>query len=154
MHQIMQQPKCNDGLTRLDRPLPPITHTIHPGQATLRCSTHPHRAPRAHCWHTRCARPPTSKARKKAANLGPKSLSSEKNLQRKSADGSIHSARSAWKVLMAAGLAPLRAPRTSTYSDVSFTIHAHIVRTAPFRLLLGHPFHLCRLEVHLNRVDG
>ena len=25
--------------------------------------------------------------------------------------------------------------------DVSFTIHAHVVRTAPFRLLLGCPFH-------------
>jgi hypothetical protein len=40
--------------------------------------------------------------------------------------------------------------------DVSFTIHAHIVRTAPFRLLLGRPFHhllLCRLEDHPDRVD-
>ena len=40
--------------------------------------------------------------------------------------------------------------------DVSFTIHAHVVRTAPFRLLLGRPFHhllLCRLEDHPDRVD-
>lgn len=40
--------------------------------------------------------------------------------------------------------------------DVSFTIHAHVVRTASFRLLLSCPFHqlfLCRLEYHLNRVD-
>jgi Aspartyl protease len=40
--------------------------------------------------------------------------------------------------------------------DVSFTIHAHIVRTAPFRLLLGRPFHhllLCQLEDHPDRVD-
>lgn len=40
--------------------------------------------------------------------------------------------------------------------DVSFTLHAHVVRTAPFRLLLGHPFHhllLCRLEDQLDRVD-
>jgi len=40
--------------------------------------------------------------------------------------------------------------------DVSFTIHAHVVCTAPFRLLLGRPFHhllLCRLEDHPDRVD-
>jgi hypothetical protein len=40
--------------------------------------------------------------------------------------------------------------------DVSFTVHAHVVRTAPFRLLLGRPFHnllLCRLEDHPDRVD-
>jgi integrase-like protein/reverse transcriptase-like protein/aspartyl protease len=40
--------------------------------------------------------------------------------------------------------------------DVSFTIHAHVIRTAPFRLLLGRPFHhllLCRLEDHPDRVD-
>jgi hypothetical protein len=40
--------------------------------------------------------------------------------------------------------------------DVSFTIHAHVVCTAPFRLLLGCPFYhllLCRLEDHLDRVD-
>ena len=40
--------------------------------------------------------------------------------------------------------------------DVSFTMHAHVVRTAPFRLLLGRPFHhllLCRLEDHPDRVD-
>jgi len=40
--------------------------------------------------------------------------------------------------------------------DVSFTIHAHVVRTAPFRLLLGRPFHhllLCRLEDHPDHVD-
>lgn len=40
--------------------------------------------------------------------------------------------------------------------DVSFTIHAHIVHTAPFRLLLGHPFHhllLCQLEDHPDCVD-
>jgi hypothetical protein len=40
--------------------------------------------------------------------------------------------------------------------DVSFTIHAHVVRTAPFWLLLGHPFHhllLCRLEDHPDHVD-
>ena len=40
--------------------------------------------------------------------------------------------------------------------DISFTIHAHVVRVAPFRLLLGRPFHhllLCRLEDHPDRVD-
>jgi len=40
--------------------------------------------------------------------------------------------------------------------DVSFTIHAHVVCTAPFCLLLGHPFHhllLCRLEDHPDCVD-
>ena len=40
--------------------------------------------------------------------------------------------------------------------DMSFTIHAHVVHTAPFRLLLGCPFHhllLCRLENHPDRVD-
>src|SRR6266702_774314 len=40
--------------------------------------------------------------------------------------------------------------------DVSFTIHAHVVRTAPFRLLPGRPFHnllLCRLEDHPDHVD-
>ena len=40
--------------------------------------------------------------------------------------------------------------------DVSFSLHAHVVRTAPFRLLLGRPFHhllLCRLEDHPDRVD-
>ena len=40
--------------------------------------------------------------------------------------------------------------------DVSFTMHAHVVRTAPFRLLLGHPFHhllLCQLEDHPDRID-
>src|SRR6266567_3401698 len=40
--------------------------------------------------------------------------------------------------------------------DVSFTIHMHVIRTAPFRLLLGCPFHyllLCRLEDHPDRVD-
>ena len=40
--------------------------------------------------------------------------------------------------------------------DVSFTVHAHVVRAAPFRLLLGRPFHhllLCRLEDHPDRVD-
>ncbi|KAI0281703.1 hypothetical protein BC826DRAFT_883731, partial [Russula brevipes] len=38
--------------------------------------------------------------------------------------------------------------------NVSFKIHAHVVRDAPFRLLLGRPFHnllLCRLE---DRPDG
>ena len=41
-------------------------------------------------------------------------------------------------------------------SDISFTIHAHVVRSAPFRLLLGRPFHnllLCRLEDHPDSVD-
>ena len=40
--------------------------------------------------------------------------------------------------------------------DVSFTVHAHVVRAAPFRLLLGRPFHhllLCRLEDHPDRVN-
>ena len=47
--------------------------------------------------------------------------------------------------------------------DMSFTIHAHIVHTAPFIFLLGRPFHyllLCwaasplrRFEDHPNRVD-
>jgi len=40
--------------------------------------------------------------------------------------------------------------------DISFTTHAHVIRTAPFRLLLGRPFHhllLCRLEDHPDRVD-
>jgi len=40
--------------------------------------------------------------------------------------------------------------------DVSFTIHMHVICTAPFRLLLGCPFHyllLCRLEDHPDRVD-
>ena len=40
--------------------------------------------------------------------------------------------------------------------DIQFTIHAHVVRSAPFRLLLGRPFHhllLCRLEDHPDRVE-
>lgn len=40
--------------------------------------------------------------------------------------------------------------------DVSFTMHAHVVRNAPFRLLLGRPFHhllLCWLEDHPDRVN-
>jgi hypothetical protein len=40
--------------------------------------------------------------------------------------------------------------------DVSFTLNAHVVRRAPFRLLLGRPFHdllLCRLEDRPGRVD-
>ncbi|KAH9038820.1 hypothetical protein EDB84DRAFT_1226366, partial [Lactarius hengduanensis] len=41
--------------------------------------------------------------------------------------------------------------------DVVFEIHAHVVDHAPFRLLLGRPFHhllLCRLEDHPDgRVD-
>jgi hypothetical protein len=40
--------------------------------------------------------------------------------------------------------------------DVSLTIHAHVVHTAPFCLLLGCPFHhllLCHLEDHPNHVD-
>ncbi|KAI9429881.1 hypothetical protein H4582DRAFT_2088124 [Lactarius indigo] len=41
--------------------------------------------------------------------------------------------------------------------DVSFEVHAHVVDHAPFRLLLGRPFHhllLCRLEDHPDgRVD-
>jgi hypothetical protein len=41
--------------------------------------------------------------------------------------------------------------------DVEFEVHAHIVERAPFRLLLGRPFHhhlLCRLEDHPDgRVD-
>jgi hypothetical protein len=41
--------------------------------------------------------------------------------------------------------------------DVEFEIHAHIIDHAPFRLLLGRPFHhllLCRLEDHPDgRVD-
>ena len=41
--------------------------------------------------------------------------------------------------------------------DVEFEIHAHVVDHAPFRLLLGRPFHhllLCRLEDHPDgRVD-
>src|SRR6266702_4109757 len=40
---------------------------------------------------------------------------------------------------------------TMQVGDVSFTIHAHVVDRAPFRLLLGRPFHhllLCRLEDH------
>lgn len=40
--------------------------------------------------------------------------------------------------------------------DVSFTIHAHVVRSAPSRLLLGWPFHhllSCRQEYHSDRVD-
>ena len=39
---------------------------------------------------------------------------------------------------------------------VSFTIHAHVVHTAPFRLLLGRPFHnllLCWLKDHPDHVD-
>ena len=38
--------------------------------------------------------------------------------------------------------------------DVDFQVHAHIVETAPFRLLLGRPFHhhlRCRLEDHPDR---
>ena len=38
--------------------------------------------------------------------------------------------------------------------DVAFEVHAHVVERAPFRLLLGRPFHnllLCRLE---DRPDG
>jgi len=41
-------------------------------------------------------------------------------------------------------------------SSVSFTIHAHVIHTAPFRLLLGRPFHqllLCWLEDHPDHVD-
>ena len=41
--------------------------------------------------------------------------------------------------------------------DVEFEIHAHVIDHAPFRLLLGRPFHhllLCRLEDHPDgRVD-
>lgn len=40
--------------------------------------------------------------------------------------------------------------------DISFAIHAHVVRTAPFRLVLGRPFRhllLCRPEDHLDGVD-
>lgn len=41
--------------------------------------------------------------------------------------------------------------------DVAFKVHAHVVDRAPFRLLLGRPFHnllLCRLEDHSDgRVD-
>jgi hypothetical protein len=46
---------------------------------------------------------------------------------------------------------------TMEIGDVSFEVHAHIVERAPFRLLLGRPFHnhlLCRLEDHSDgRVD-
>ncbi|KAH9010333.1 hypothetical protein EDB84DRAFT_1226806, partial [Lactarius hengduanensis] len=40
---------------------------------------------------------------------------------------------------------------TMRVGDVTFAIHAHVVDRAPFRLLLGRPFHhllLCRLEDH------
>jgi hypothetical protein len=41
--------------------------------------------------------------------------------------------------------------------EVAFEVHAHVVERAPFRLLLGRPFHhllLCRLEDHADgRVD-
>ena len=40
--------------------------------------------------------------------------------------------------------------------DMSFDIQAHVIRTAPFRLLLGRPFHhllLCRLQDHPDHVD-
>ena len=46
---------------------------------------------------------------------------------------------------------------TMQIGDVVFEVHAHIVERAPFRLLLGRPFHhhlLCRLEDHPDgRVD-
>ena len=41
--------------------------------------------------------------------------------------------------------------------NISFTIHAHVIQTAPFCLLLGHPFHhllLCQLEDHPDCVDA
>ena len=40
--------------------------------------------------------------------------------------------------------------------DVTFTIYAHVICKAPFRLLLGRPFHhllLCQLKDHPNYVD-
>ena len=43
---------------------------------------------------------------------------------------------------------------TMQVGDVIFEVHAHIVERAPFRLLLGQPFHhhlLCRLEDHPDR---
>jgi hypothetical protein len=43
---------------------------------------------------------------------------------------------------------------TMQIGDVSFTIHAHVVKNVPFRLLLGRPFHnllLCRLK---DQLDG
>ena len=46
---------------------------------------------------------------------------------------------------------------TMQVGDVAFEVHAHIVERAPFRLLLGRPFHhllLCKLEDHPDgRVD-
>ena len=46
---------------------------------------------------------------------------------------------------------------TMQIGDVTFEVHAHVVERAPFRLLLGRPFHhllLCRLEDHADgRVD-
>ena len=46
---------------------------------------------------------------------------------------------------------------TMQVGDVTFEVHAHIVERAPFRLLLGRPFHhllLCKLEDHPDgRVD-
>ena len=40
--------------------------------------------------------------------------------------------------------------------NVSFTIHAHVIQTMPFCLLLGRPFHhllLCQLEDHPDHID-